>query len=610
VKVTLRLLSYLQPFRFLVALGVVCMLAEAGLDLVTPYLIKLTIDRYLAPGVPYYPGIERQLFLWSFSIVGVSLFRGLFLFARVFLVELIAQRAVYNLRNQFYDHLQRLPFGFYDEAQTGQLMSRATQDIDTMRRFLGFGMINLIRNMLLFVAVLLLCLDLNWRLALLALWPMPLLLAVVIRFRRRIRPTYDRVQQQVGDMTEVLQESITGVRVVKAFAQEEREIGKFEAETRGVLECSLDSARVLARYEPLMNFIAAIGTAFILWYGGGSVIRGTLTLGGFFAFQAYLLRLIGPVRMLGWIVNQAQAATASAQRIFEVLDYSAEVAEDPRAKTLENVKGHVRFERVGFAYANGEKVLQGIDIDAPPGTMIALLGPTGSGKSTIVHLLPRFYDPTEGRITIDDHDIRRVALTSLRANVGLVLQETFLFSSSIRENIAYGKPGASLEEVQDVARVANIHDFIESLPEGYNTVVGERGVTLSGGQKQRVAIARTLLMNPRILVLDDSTSSVDTETEHMIQRALDALLENRTTFVIAQRLSTVKKADRIIVLDRGRIAEEGDHETLLACGGLYAQIYQMQFKDQEQTLSLLDSLQPEEPPDLTQRHEDTKVARR
>jgi ATP-binding cassette subfamily B protein len=265
---------------------------------------------------------------------------------------------------------------------------------------------------------------------------------------------------------------------------------------------------------------------------------------------------------------------------------------------------------VGFAYANGEKVLQGIDIDAPPGTMIALLGPTGSGKSTIVHLLPRFYDPTEGRITIDDHDIRRVALTSLRANVGLVLQETFLFSSSIRENIAYGKPGASLEEVQDVARVANIHDFIESLPEGYNTVVGERGVTLSGGQKQRVAIARTLLMNPRILVLDDSTSSVDTETEHMIQRALDALLENRTTFVIAQRLSTVKKADRIIVLDRGRIAEEGDHETLLACGGLYAQIYQMQFKDQEQTLSLLDSLQPEEPPDLTQRHEDTKVARR
>jgi ABC-type multidrug transport system fused ATPase/permease subunit len=559
------------------------MLAQTGLDLLSPQLVKHTIDTFFSPRLDYRAGMEGSLLLWSAAVIAASAGRGLFLFGQNYVAEFTAHQVIYTLRNLFYDHLQRLPFGYYDEAQTGQLMSRATADIDALRRFMGFGLPNLIRNIVVFTGVLILCLEMNWRLALLSLWTVPLLVAIVLRFGAKVRPTYAATQQAIAEMTAQLQENVTGVRTVKSFAQEERETGRFEERARGVLERSLATARVNTTYDPFMNFVLALGTTSILWYGGGSVIRGSLTLGGLLAFQVYLTKLVFQIRNLGWIVTTAQSAIASGQRIFDVLDEEAEVREATGAVPLTAVEGHVRFEDVAFGYRSGERVLKEIAIDAPPGSTTALLGATGSGKSTIIHLLPRFYDPTEGRITIDGRDLREITLESLRANVGLVLQESFLFSATLRENIAYGRPRASAEDVVEVARIANIHDFIVSLPDGYETQVGERGVTLSGGQKQRIAIARALLMNPKILVLDDSTSSVDTETEHLIQAALGALMENRTTFVIAQRLSTIQRADQILVLERGQIAARGTHAELIQRGGLYREIYNTQFAGQVTT---------------------------
>jgi ABC-type multidrug transport system fused ATPase/permease subunit len=380
-----------------------------------------------------------------------------------------------------------------------------------------------------------------------------------------------------------------GIRVVKAFAREDHEIEKFARESHGLLERILDSARLSAFYGPLMDFIAAIGTAFILWYGGWQVIHHNLTFGGFMAFNTYLVMLIWPVRMAGWVVEVAQNAIASGDRVFEILDTHREVHLKDGRIEMTNCKGHVEFKDVSFAYADGSRALSKINLEVMPGEMVAFLGATGSGKSTLINLIPRFYDVTGGVLQIDGVDVRRYRLASLRRHIGIVAQETFLFGDSVRGNIAYARPDAPLDEVIEAAKAANIHDFIESLPDGYDTKIGERGVNLSGGQKQRVAIARALLMNPPILILDDSTSSVDTETETMIQRALVSLTESRTTFVIAQRISTVKRASKIVVLDKGRIAEYGSHDELLARGGLYAELYQIQLGAQESPL-LVDSI--------------------
>jgi ATP-binding cassette subfamily B protein len=437
-------------------------------------------------------------------------------------------------------------------------------------------------NLVTFVFVLFTLLNMDWKLTLLSLGTMPFLLLSVAAFNTRVRPRYRLIQQEMAELTTTLQENISGVRVVRAFAQEERETEKFRQKNWKYLEENILTVRLWAFYFPLMQFITGLGSTLILWYGGRQVILGHLTIGQMLAFTALLGRLIGPVRMLGWLVNMYSQASAAAQRVFEILDTRSEVHDKPGAYELPPISGHVRFDNVSFAYDRTNYVLRDIDIDAKPGERIAVLGGTGSGKSTLINLLPRFYDSTDGVITVDDIDIRDVTLESLRRQIGMVLQETFLFSAPIRDNIAYGRVDATDEEIIAAAKVARIHDFIVSLPQGYDSLVGERGVGLSGGQKQRISIARALLLNPAILILDDSLSSVDTETEYLIQQALEVLMQDRTSFIIAQRLSTVKNADQIIILDDGRVVEQGDHETLLAAGGIYREIYNLQFRSQEE----------------------------
>lgn len=573
-----RLLRYLTRYWFFLILALLAMTINRVLAMAVPELSQRAIDVAIE---------QRRLGLLAFlalSIVGVTIFRGVFHFGQEYSLQYAAQKAIYDIRNAMYDHLQRLPFSFYDKSQTGQLVSRATGDIDSLRRFFSFGMFNFISSIFIFVAVFVLCMMKNWKLALLALSVMPFIGYSGARFGRIVRPKFTSLRQKFADVTTAIQENVTGARVVRTFAQENHEIDKFTGQVRDLLKLNLELARLWSSYFPFMDFMSTLGMILVLGFGGWQIMKGQLTLGEFVAFNMYLMMLMMPVRMLGFIINTSQEAIASGQRIFEILDTKSEVEESANAEPLPPIKGGITFENVSFGYETGEGlVLKNFTLDVQPGETVALLGATGSGKSTVINLIPRFYDPTSGRITIDGTDIRDVTLESLRKQISIVLQETYLFSSSIKDNISYGKTDATMEQITASAKAANIHDFISSLPKGYDTSVGERGVTLSGGEKQRVAIARALLMDPRILILDDSTSSVDTETEHLIQNALETLMRGRTTFVIAQRLSTVKRADKIVVLEEGEIVERGTHEELLEKGGIYAQIYEMQFRQQEES---------------------------
>lgn len=570
-----RLLTYASRYWPWLLLTIVCLITVAGLELLGPQLIRLIVDDALRGGnygmLPWY----------AMGIVGLAIVTGVFRFGQQYFTEYTAQKTIFDIRNRLFDHIQRLSFSYHDEAETGQLISRATSDVQALSRFLGHGITHLVTDTLVFIGVLIICLHMNWKLALVALSTSPFLIAAVFKFGGTIRPLYTAVQDQRGDMTTAIQQNLMGIRVVKAFAREDHEIEKFDKQSYGLFERHMETARVSARYMPFMDFMTAGATTLILWYGGMQVVNGTLKLGELLAFNAYLLQLIGRVRMAGWIVNMTQNATAAADRVFEILDTHPEAHVKDGAKELAACTGCVEFRNVSFAYNDGSRVLSSINLDVKPGEMVAFVGPTGSGKSTIINLLPRFYDVTEGSILVDGVDIRDYKLKTLRRHIGIVAQETFLFGDSAKENIAYGKPDADLEEVIEAAKSANIHDFIESLPDGYETQIGERGVNLSGGQKQRISIARALLMNPPILIMDDSTSSVDTETELMIQKALVSLTESRTTFVIAQRISTVQRADKIVVLDKGRVVEMGTHRELLANGGLYREIYRLQFGGEE-----------------------------
>jgi ATP-binding cassette subfamily B protein len=570
-----RLLIFARKYWHWILLTLACLLVGTALGLASPQVQRFIIDLCLIKQE------YRLLPYLALGIVGIAVFQGIFSFLQQYLTEYVAQRTIYDIRNRLFDHIQHLSFSYHDEAETGQLISRATADVDMLRRFLGHGLVHVMSDSLVFTGVLIFCLYMNWKLALVALSTTPFLIMSVFRYGGIIRPMFTAIQNQRGDMTNAIQQNLMGIRVVKTFAREEHEIGKFNKQSKELLERTLETTRIQAKYMPFMDFLAATGTTFILWYGGSQVVRGNLTLGEFIAFNAYLLRMIGPIRMAGWVVNQAQNAIAAADRVFEILDTHPEVHLKDGRTDLTRPSGRVEFRNVSFSYSDGSKVLSGINLDVQPGEMVALVGPTGSGKSTVINLIPRFYDASEGAILVDGKDIRDYRLESLRRHIGIVAQETFLFGDTARENIAYGEPNAPLEEVMDAAKAANIHDFIESLPEGYDTRIGERGVNLSGGQKQRVAIARALLMNPPILILDDSTSSVDTETEMLIQKALVSLTESRTTFVIAQRISTVKRADKIVVLNKGRIVEVGTHAELLAKGGLYSEVYRLQFGTQE-----------------------------
>lgn len=551
--------------------------------LAVPRLVEYVIDEGIDAGN------SRVVVIGSLAIVGAAIAQGVFIYTRSYLFQALSERVSTDLRAEYFRKLQTLNFSFYDTADSGQLMSRGAEDINSIRRFLMFSMRMFIYGVTMLVAVSIILLRADGSLALMALAVVPLLIITSIRFGRIVRPQFLNVQQQFGDMSSVLQENLAGTRVVRVFAAEQREITKFEKSLTELFDWQMTAVKVWSRYFPAMTMLNELAIVFILWYGGRQVLSGDLSIGTLISFNLYMLLLMMPVRSLGFIINSLARAIASGERIFEVLDLRPAIRNKDDALELTSPRGAVRFNDVSFRYPNNAPlVLSNVDFEAAPGEIIALFGPTGSGKSTATALLQRFYDVTEGTVTFDGHDVRDLELTSLRRAIGVVPQDSFLFGATIRENIAFGNPAASDEEVERAARIANAHDFIMQQANGYDTVVGERGVSLSGGQKQRVSLARALCTNPAVLILDDATSSVDTETEYEIQQALGSAMEGRTTFVIAQRLSTLKHADEIVVFEHGRIVERGRHEELLRNRGLYARIYDLQLRDQEELLNVAD----------------------
>ena len=581
MKISLRIFRYLRPYWRRVIVVYIALLAALGLQLTIPLVLARAIDEGLVDGS------QRILLQSAGLIIGLTLLQGLFTYVRSFLVLALAERVAFDLRNELYVHLQQLPFTFYDRSMTGQLMSRATDDINNIRAMLVMTMRPLVLAIGTFAAVAVILVRIDALLAGVALSTLPLLVWYSIRFGVAIRPMFLRVQQQFGVMTSALQENVAGNRVVRAFAQERAESDRFETELDELFDQNLRAARRWSLSYPLMLLLSGLSLAAVLWVGGNRVLTGALSIGTLVAFNRYVTLLNEPVRWLGFVVLRIARAIASGERIFETLDTKPAIQDPKNPIALEPIHGEVAFDDVTFAFPRTkESALAGVSFVAQAGETVALVGPTGAGKSAIINLIPRFYDATSGRVTIDGHDVRELSLQSLRGQVGIVLQDTFLFSVSIRENIAYGRPDASLEEVITAARAAQAHTFISTLPNGYDTEVGERGVTLSGGQKQRLAIARALLLNPPILILDDATSSVDTETEHQIQEALHRLMEGRTTFVIAQRIATVQAADQILVLRGGAIEERGTHIELLQGDGFYRELYDLQMRDQEAARTL------------------------
>ncbi len=583
LPVLLRCLGLLRPYNRLVISSYLLYLADNGIVLVMPLIIRAIVDQGIKGA--HIPTIWGGVA----ALLGLALVRGLFTFLSGRWTEITSQNVAYDLRNRLHTKLQSLSFSYHDQAETGQLLTRAVNDVDRVRFLTGRAFVRLIEVVTLIVGIAIAMIALHPVLALWALLIVPLLTHRALAFGRRFRPLSRAIQQQLSNLTTFLEQNLRGARIVKAFAQEQAEIQRFEQENAALLALNVTAGRVRAINLPLLRLLVNAGTLFILLYGGHLVIQKQLTIGALVAFTTYMGQLLIPVRRLGMIVPAIAQAAASGERIFEILDAESEVADMPGAQPLGPVQGHVRFEHVSFAYFGRHRVLEDIDFEVEPGQVVALLGATGSGKSSVINLLPRFYDPTRGRILIDGRDIRHVTLASLREQIGIVLQDTTLFAATVRENIAFGRPGASEDEIIAAARSAAAHEFIMALPQQYDTRVGERGITLSGGQKQRLAIARAILKDPRILILDDATSSVDAETEALIQEALARLMRGRTSFVIAQRLSTIRQADLVLIMEDGRIvasgrrtAEHSAHDELLRTSGLYAEIYYRQLRPQEE----------------------------
>jgi ABC-type multidrug transport system fused ATPase/permease subunit len=563
-------MRFVKKYWGALTLAFICLLASTVFSLVVPRMLGRGIDTVIKA--------ESQNFLYVAAgvIIGAAILRGVAGYIQQYLSQVVSQKVSYDIRNDLYDHLQKLSFAYHDKAQTGQLMSRATVDIEAVRMFTAMGLLNVIQIVLLVVGIAIVMIMSNWQLALMALAFFPFIAWVTIALMGRLRPIWLRVQQLIAALGTTLQESLNGIRVVKAFSRQEEESRKFSADARKLYDEQINAARETAINMPLMTFLLALPTAFVLWYGGRQVIGGGMTVGDITEFILYIGMLGMPIRRLGMISNMYSRTVSAGQRILEIFDTESLVKEKPNAIQLGTVKGEVEFRNVSFSYDSMGPALDDVSFSVKPGQTVALIGGSGSGKSTITNLLSRFYDVTRGSIKIDGVDIRDVTLASLRKNVGIAQQDIFLFSSTVRDNIAYGVPDASMERVIVAAKAAQIHEFIESLPNGYNTWVGERGVTLSGGEKQRVVIARALLLNPSILVLDDSMSSVDADTEHLIRLALEQLIKNRTTFIITHRLPIIRNADIILVLKDGRIVEQGKHDELMTKGGLYKETYMSQ----------------------------------
>ena len=575
MRVVLRLTRYAFRHKWYLIGAYAAMVASTLSAMVIPRLLGDAIDEALASG------LQSRLLLLAGVIVLFSLLRGVFSYGQRYLSESLSERSAYDLREDFFRKLQGMSFGFFDREQTGNLMSKATQDVDAVRMFISMGMVRGLSIFVMLGAVSVLMALANWRLAIVSMAFVPLILWRALAMSNVLRPTWMKVQEETGAMTTVLQENLSGMKVVKAFGARAFEESKFNARADAVARLTYSATRLFASQGSLMTFIFTAATGAILWYGGREVAADRLTAGGLVSFIFYMGLLAMPVRMSGWMVNTVSRASSAGQRIYDVLDAESPVTQKPDAVPLPRVAGHVAFENVAVSYDEAGSAVRDIDFEAQPGQVVALLGGPGSGKSTIAHVIPRFYDVSEGRITIDGYDVRDVTLSSLRQNVGIVMQDVFVFAASIKDNIAYGLDDVDMEEVVRAAKIAQLHDFIEGLPDGYDSWVGERGITLSGGQRQRLAIARTLLLDPPVLILDDSTSSVDMATEYKLQQALDEVIRGRTTFVIAHRLSTVRSADLILALEDGEIVERGAHDELLERNGFYRSIYDLQLRPLE-----------------------------
>ncbi|MCI0711652.1 MAG: ABC transporter ATP-binding protein/permease [Chloroflexi bacterium] len=572
----LRGIGYLNQRRQIALAAYASLLLASLTTLAVPLITRYIIDDGLNPRNPA-EGDEALIITLTVLMVVLSIVGGIFTFLQGYLGEKVSQGIAFDLRNNLYEKIQRLSFSYHDKAQTGQLMTRATSDVEIFRNFIGQGFFLLINSILLIVGIVVILFALDWRLTLIMIPLLLLMTGIFAVFGGRMRPIFQAIQERLSVFNTILQENLTGIRVVKAFNREPYERQRFQDANYALMNTSLRSSRVMATLFPTAILVAGISLIVIVWIGGYLAVESDLQLGELTAFTSYLALLFIPIAQLGFIVASASQASASAARIFEILDAHSDIEDKLGAPELGEIQGRVTFEHVTFRYfESSANVLTNVSFEATPGQTVALLGATGSGKSTIINLIPRFYDPTEGIIRIDGTDIRNVTLESLRRQIGIVLQETTLFTGNIRDNISYGRPNATEEEIIAAAQAAAAHDFIMEFPNGYDTDVGERGVTLSGGQKQRIAIARALVLDPRILILDDSTSSVDLTTEAIIQQALDRLMEGRTSFVIAQRISTVLNADQILVLDKAKIIASGTHEELLASNAIYADIYQSQ----------------------------------
>jgi len=569
-----RIFRYLLPYRFYAIGATVSLLLVTVTNLVTPQLLRWVIDTGIT-------GKQLNVIIWGTTILAiVSIARGIFNFTQNFWGEQASQGVAFDMRNQLFATIQGLSFSYHDRNHTGQLMTRATNDVELVRQFTGQGLFQLLNAITMVFGTAGILLWMNWRLAVVTLLIMPPLILILTNFARNIRPMFSVIQEKLGDLNAVLQENLAGIRVVKAFARSDHEMARFTRANEEYKRTSLKFVIASSANFPAIFFVSNLGTILILGYGGWQVMGDQLSVGELVAFISYLTFLVQPMMTIGFISGIVIRASVSGERIFEVLDAKNEVVDKPDARPLPTIQGRVAFDDVRFRYiGQTEDTLRGVSFVVEPGQTIAVLGSTGSGKSTIINLLPRFYDVTAGQVLIDGHDVRDVTLDSLRSQIGIVLQETTLFSGTIRDNIAYGRPDASEEAVVAAAIAAQAHPFILEQPDGYQTRVGERGIGLSGGQRQRIAIARALLLDPHILILDDSTSAVDAETEYQLQQALDKLMVGRTSFVIAQRISTVRNADLVLVLDQGKVAGLGTHAELLMDNALYSEIVQSQLRE-------------------------------
>jgi len=570
-----RMLSLLKPHWLLFTGAWLSLILSTGANLVSPMILRSVLDDGITAKV-WAPILSGTLLL-----VGLAVVRGLFGFTQSYWSEKVSQSFAFDLRNKLFEKIQTLSFAYHDRTQAGQLMTRLTSDVEQVRSFVSSALLQFISALMLLIGSLFALFSMNWQLTLVALVFIPPSMVVLGYFMQVVRPMFSIIQERLGLLNVVLQENISGARLVKAFGREAHEEARFAEKNDSLLEMNLKSVVAMSSSFPLIFLINNLGTLGILWAGGYKAMSGEISVGELIAFTTYLSLLFQPLFMLGMISAQITRASVSNERIFELLDTKQDVEDSPNAIVMPAVQGHVRFDNVTLRYAgSANKVLDGVSFDIPAGTTVAILGTTGSGKSSLINLIPRFYDANSGAIIIDDHDVRSVTLDSLRSQIGIVLQETTLFSGSIRDNIAYGRPDASDAEVLEAAKRAQADAYIQELPQGYDTIVGEKGVGLSGGQRQRIAIARALLLDPKILILDDSTSAVDAETEFKIQQALDDLMHNRTSFVIAQRISTVRNADVILLLDGGKIIGHGSHDDLLRDNAVYGDIIDSQFGHQ------------------------------